>query len=146
MAEAVGLLGTAVGVASFSIQLCEGLKKYLSDYKSRDEQVSKALSHLEHLRQSLEVIRSITPSFTNEHQEAVKSVTSSLQISQDELEVLHSSFRENETSTPTDLKGRIKETKKRMAFPFRKFDLDKLESDLERNSRNLSIAVEALGL
>ncbi|OTA80967.1 hypothetical protein M434DRAFT_401502 [Hypoxylon sp. CO27-5] len=146
MAEPVGLLGTVVGVVSLGLQVYGGLKKYLDDYQSRDKHVSKALFHLKHLQQSLEGIKSIIPSIENGYRKPADTVMSSLQAAQNELQILHDKLKENEPANPVDLKGKMKETKKKLAFPFRISDLNKLELTLENIVKTLSIAMQGLGL
>ncbi|KAI1408082.1 hypothetical protein F5Y13DRAFT_173316 [Hypoxylon sp. FL1857] len=146
MAEPVGLLGTVVGVVSLGIQVYGGLKKYLDDYRSREKHVSKTLDRLEQLQLSLENIKAIIPSIENGCRKPADTVMSSLLAAQAELQILHDKLKENEPSSPADLKGKMKETRKKLAFPFRISDLDKLESALEKIVGTLSIAMQGLGL
>ncbi|KAI1079822.1 hypothetical protein F5B20DRAFT_153848 [Whalleya microplaca] len=146
MAEPVGLLGTTLGVVSLGIQVYGGLKEYLDSFRSREEVVGKSLVHLECLRQSLDIIKASLPSLENAHLSPGVVVASCLESCEVELKILHDELQNHTSAAPTDLKGRMKEAKKKFGFPFHQPALDKLESTLERITRNLTIALDGLGL
>lgn len=146
MAEPVGFLGTAVGVVSLGMQVYGNLSKYLDNYETRDGQVKKALVHLERLQKSLDIIENVIPYFENEHRKPTEAVALSLQAAQIELRVLDDELKKYETSIPTDLKGKMKEIKKKFTFPFHRSYIDQLECVLERITRNLSMAIAGLEL
>lgn len=146
MVEPVGLLGTVVGVVSLGLQVHKSLKEYLDAFKSRDKRVDQALIRLKLLQQSLKIIESITPSLENEYQEPTGAVMSSLREAQADLQALRDKLQKNKPLDPTNLIEKVKEKKKKLAFPFRISDLDKLESTLDKIVKNLSIAMQVLGL
>ncbi|KAI0006865.1 hypothetical protein F4779DRAFT_547263 [Xylariaceae sp. FL0662B] len=146
MAEPIGFLGTAVGVVSLGIQVYGSLKVYFDNFKSRDEIVGKSMVHLKCFGQSLDIIQASMPYLKDEHPLPSAVVTSCLESCQLELRILHDELLSHESTAPTDLKGKMKEVKKKFVFPFHQPRLDKLESTLERITGNLSIAIDGLGL
>lgn len=146
MAEPIGVLGTAVGVVSLGIQVYQECKQYLGTVRSREEELGKTSAHLERLRESLDVISAAIPAFENEHRSPSTIVTSNLQSCMAELQFLQAELQKHELTPQTDLKGKLKEVRKILRYPFHRPDLDRLESRLERIIDVLSVAIDGLGL
>ncbi|XXG97870.1 hypothetical protein Hte_004184 [Hypoxylon texense] len=146
MADPVSLLGTAIGIVSLGLQVYGGLKEYLNAYRSRDKRVDEALRRLELLRNSLRIIGSIVFPSENEHKEPAEAVVSSLREVQADLQGLHDQLQKNKSLHPTNLIEKVKDKKKKLAFPFHVSYIDMLESVLERIVNNLLITMQGLGL
>lgn len=146
MADPVGITGTALGVISLGLQVYGNLKTYIDNYKGRDEHVAKVLRHLENLRSSLDVIRTALPAIEDDFRTESTAVASCLQACEAGLRSLADSIRKYDTIPATDLKGRAKEVKKKMKFPFAVPELDKLAVDIDRVNSHLLVALQGLGL
>ncbi|KAI1505629.1 hypothetical protein F5X99DRAFT_367251 [Biscogniauxia marginata] len=146
MAEPVGILGTAVGVVSLGIQVYGALQQYLEDFRCRGEQIDKAQTHLKQLKESLDTIDSAIPAFENEHHIPSDRAMSCLQTSRTELAILQAELQSQEATTASDSKGKMKETWKKIGYPFHRKQLVELEDRIHRISSTLSLAIEALEL
>ena len=147
MAEPVGITGTAVGIVSLGLQLYGSLKDYVDDVKGRDAYVSETLGNLECLQQSLNSINSIIPNLEREHLSSTQAVATALQRCEAELKALEGEVQKHApTTTPSDRKGKLKETRKKLAFPFARQELDKLASRIDRLNDLLLVALQGLEL
>ncbi|KAI3321772.1 hypothetical protein HD806DRAFT_536866 [Xylariaceae sp. AK1471] len=146
MVEPIGLLGTGVGIISLGLQVYGELKKYLDNYTGRDEQISKALTRIERLNQSLNVIRDVIPDFESEQRVTNDVVRSCLQSCKDEMLSLQAELQKHQVSPHTDLKGKIREAKKKLQYPFSQKALVELNSRLERILESLFLAIDGLEL
>ena len=152
MAEPVGIVGTAAGIVSLGLQLYGGLKVYLDDFKSRDDYVVKTLHHLDYLHKLLDSIRLIIPDLENERLVPSQIVAASLYNCEAELKALNGEIQKHalddeiqknpRTGAPSDRKGKAKETRKRLLFPFARRELEKLASRVDRVNNLLSIALQ----
>jgi hypothetical protein len=146
MADPIGIIGTGVGVVSLGLQIYGELKKYLDAYAGRDTQVSKALDYLKQLDSTLAVLQTIVPDFESEQRLSSDIVTLNLQRCRDEMVVLQAELQKHEPSAYTDLKGKIKEAKRKLQYPFARHTLAELEGRLERVLEYLSLATIGLNL
>ncbi|OTB01766.1 hypothetical protein M426DRAFT_25371 [Hypoxylon sp. CI-4A] len=146
MADPVGIAGTAVGIVSLGLQLYDGLKGYLDDYKGRDRYVSEALTHLDRLRSSTSLIESVIPVLRNGHHNPSQTVLLCLKDSETEMKLLDTELQKFTRTAATDLKGKLKETTRKIQFPFSRPDLEKLASSLDRINTRLTIALQVLQL
>lgn len=147
MAEPVGITGTAVGIVSLGLQMYDSLKNYVDDVKGRDTYVSKTLANLECLQQSLDSINSIIPNLEREHLSSTQAVATALQRCEAELKALEEEVQKHApAATPSDRKGKMKETRKKLTFPFAKSELENLASRIDRLNSLLSLALQELEL
>ena len=147
MAEPVGIIGTAAGIVSLGLQLCGTLKEYRDDVKYRDAYVIKALGNLEFLQQLLNRFQSILPDLEKEHIASTQIVATILQRCEAELKAMEGEVNEHApTVTPSDRKEKMRETMKKLSFPFARQELDKLASRIDRLNSLLSLALQELNL
>ena len=147
MAEPVGIIGTAVGIVSLGLQLYGSLKDYIDDVKGRDTYVSKTLENLEFLQQLLNSINSTLPCLEREHLSSTQTVATALRRCEAELKALEGEVQKHApAATPSDRKGKMKETRKKLTFPFAKSELENLASRIDRLNSLLSLALQELEL
>jgi hypothetical protein len=146
MADPTGFLGTGIGVISLGLQIYGELKTYLDTYRNRDDQVDKALNRLEVLHQSLDIIKNALPDFESEQRVTCDTVRLHLQSCKDKMLSLQAELQKHEPSPCTNLKGKMKEAKKKVQFPFSQNTLAELDGHLERILQTLSFAIKGLGL
>ena len=133
-------------LVSLEDQVYSGLKQYLEDYKARDEQVAKVLLRLESLKQSLSVINAFLPNLQTEHPTVSQVVSAHLAVCRTELQAIEDAVQRQASTSTTDARGKMKEAKKRLKFPFDRSELDKLDSRLVKVVQALSIAIDGLNL
>lgn len=61
MADLVGALGTAVGVVSLGIQVCQGLSSYYSAYKGRNSKIDNVYEKINGLTRVFVVLGGYLP-------------------------------------------------------------------------------------
>ncbi|KAI2602754.1 hypothetical protein GGR54DRAFT_623220 [Hypoxylon sp. NC1633] len=146
MAEPVGVIGTAVGVASLCLQVYGSLKGYLDDFRDRDAYVSKVLLYLDHLRDATSIIESAIPTLQQGHYKPSQTVMLCLQDCEVELNALKNELQKYSVASGAGLKQKLKETKKKIQFPFARPELEKLSQHLERVNNLLSVALQGLNI
>ncbi|KAI0172687.1 hypothetical protein GGR52DRAFT_591192 [Hypoxylon sp. FL1284] len=147
MADSVGVAGTAVGIVSLCLQIYDGIYSYLKDFQYRDQYVKDVPIRLDRLRSLSTVVKSAIPALQNEHHAPSQEVIQCLQDCEASMQTLRTELQNFEGRTSaTDLKGKLKETKRKIQFPFARPDLEKLASNLDRMSNWLMVALQGLGL
>ncbi|KAI1113035.1 hypothetical protein F5Y14DRAFT_419390 [Nemania sp. NC0429] len=146
MADPVGAAGTAVGVVSLGLQLYTNLKQYIDGINSRDERVTKTLAYIEHLKAILVVIDAATQSFQAQQPAPADAVLSGLSSCEAEMQVLQQKLREVESSQQSSVKGKIKEIRKKLEYPFQIPILEEIEKSVKRITDGLLLATQGLGL
>ncbi|OTA95935.1 hypothetical protein M434DRAFT_377575 [Hypoxylon sp. CO27-5] len=146
MADPVGITGTAIGIASLCLRIYSGLNDYLNDFRGRDIYVAKVLHYLGRLQDLARIVESAIPAFQNEHYAPSHTVVLCLQDCEDELKDLDAEIRKYNPKSTNDMKGRLREAKKRLQFPFARHELEKFAGHLDRVNSLLSVALQGLGL
>lgn len=146
--DPVGIVGTAVGVVSLGLQLYAGVSKFLNDVKARNGDIGSAARHAEGLKNALEEIKASAARVPNSRlaaSPAVLTVISSCDSELKALEKLLDDLRDSRVP-PTDLKGKLKETKKKLSYPYRRDGLLLLEQRLQKVNGVLQTALITLCL
>ncbi|OTA58805.1 hypothetical protein K449DRAFT_436297 [Hypoxylon sp. EC38] len=146
MADPVGITGTAIGIASLCLRTCSGLHDYLNDFRGRDIYVAKILHYLGRLQDLARIVESAIPAFQNEHYAPSHTVVLCLQSCEAELKDLDAEIRKYNPKSTNDMKGRLREAKKSLQFPFARHELEKFAGHLDRANSLLSVALQGLGL
>ncbi|RWA09262.1 hypothetical protein EKO27_g5832 [Xylaria grammica] len=146
MGDPVGVAGTAVGVVSLGLQLYGGLKQYFDDFNSRDERVAKTLSFLEQLKEALDIINAATRSLRTRQQAPADTVLSCLRSCLGEMQVLQTKMQEFGPSQQINLKGKMKEMKKKLEYPFQISVIEEIGKNLERIMSQLLLTIHGLEL
>ncbi|KAK2758044.1 hypothetical protein FQN54_004450 [Arachnomyces sp. PD_36] len=144
MAELAGL---AVGVVSLGIQVSGGITEYVDALNCRHQDLSSLIQKNDSLRKTLQIVEKSLSRLHHEHQDAGSAVRESLNSCKNELTTLKrlvDSFTYD--SSTTSRKTKIKNTGKKLLYPFNRPQLDKLEARLGYANSALQLALEALGL
>lgn len=135
-------------VISLGIQLCDRIAEYLQDFNTNDEQLGAVLRRSQHLRHILESldrhIRRSAPTLpeaSHNVSAAMSSCDTELRALKDLVYILAPTL-----PLPDDRKGKTRETMKKVMFPFRRADVEKLEHRLDKTSQVLILAMESLQL
>lgn len=140
------VLGTAVGVASLGIQVCQGLITYfetLKDYGSDIDDVKNSVINLKGIFILLESSLQ-DPQLDKDRAERAGACLSSCSGKLKELEMI---ARELQThAQPQGTKERIKRELQRAAYPFRAATLEKQKAAVADLRGQLQLALQALEL
>lgn len=135
-----------VGIISLGLQVYDFLKRYLEDFKTKNEQVSNISMRLDQLKQFLDTIEAVRQIFEGEQREATAAVQCCLTSCREELDLLYNKLIHYENSAPINRKGKAKEVIRRLRFPLARPELVKLEEHLDRTLQYLGLAMSGMGL
>lgn len=139
-------LGTAVGIASFGIQICQGLLWYYDAWKGYDSDISNAYDLVTDLSKTLMLLTS-TLQRVNIDKERAERVKGCLQGCVDALWKLEAE-RHNlkEHGTPEGTREKVRSALQRSRYPFKKETLRKLKDNVAEVQERLKLALQVLQL
>jgi len=137
MADPFSVAAGTVGVISLGIQVCQGLVRFYSDYRSASSDIKRICSSLDVLSNTLERLQSTLIQL---------ELGSASDIASKALEACSSGITELEEYLK---KCRVSQSwkgqRKRLRYPFQKESLRALKSNVEDLRQNLSLALQTLG-
>ncbi len=96
MAEAIGVSGAAVGVASLGIQVCQGLLSYYTAYRNQNSEIKAICVRIEGLRNILNYLKGVLPnarpdgvSATRQVEQAIMECAASIANLEDQVKKFH---------------------------------------------------------
>ncbi|KAK3670456.1 hypothetical protein LTR78_009697 [Recurvomyces mirabilis] len=140
------VLGTAVGVASFGIQICQGLLTYYGSWKDYHQDVKTAYDGINDLSKTFQLLKQslAKPSLDTERstkvEECLSSCTTGLGRLEKKLKKLQSS------SQPVGLRSKAWAEVQRAWYPLRASTLVKLQEIVGDLRQHLSLALQVLQL
>lgn len=148
MSDPLAIASGIAGLLSLGIQVTQSLVGFYTTFKDQDTDVSKLKQNLAHLQatfRSLDVAVQDRQSHPDS-QELLREVEKAAQRCGVIIQELRTECKrfQNDLVTDTGLKGRILVTGRRVAYPFRKSTLQKLEEDIGEIRDNLSFALDVL--
>jgi uncharacterized protein YoxC len=146
MAE-LAIVGSVIGSLSLSIQCCEGLTNYYSDYKSYSDEINRILQRTDELKitcHNLErELQGRTQSIEPTAQQAIRLIATC----QDNIQKLdHALSQCRSTQMPQNLTAKIQLFRAKSLYPFKKRTLQTLEEAVNSVQRNLGSALQTLQL
>ncbi|KAH0834441.1 hypothetical protein FOPE_03553 [Fonsecaea pedrosoi] len=144
-------LSVATGVAgllSLGLQVTESLFEFYTAYKGQDADVARTTTKVEGL---LTIFRNLEAAlrertFQPNKQDIVKNIESCIQTCKDAIGELQDECKKLSRGSAGDIKGSLKVAGRRVAYPFRKSTLQKLDEDIGEIRDNLSLALDVLQL
>jgi Ribonuclease G/E len=137
--------GSAVGIASLGIQVCQGLLWYYDAWKSYDSDISSTCDAITDLRDTLELLETILQE--GEDTERVKKVKAGVNNCKDALLELDKRREKlQKYSQPEGLRQRMRAGLQRSWYPFRKDTLDALKASVTDVQERLKLALQVLQL
>lgn len=146
MAEPIGIIGTVCGIISLGFEVYHSLEIYIEDFKTHGIYVEKMSQSLNRLQLCLDNIKTIIPSFEKEHAIPSQTVGACLGDCEAELKSLDLKIRKYAPTTSTDRKGKMKEARTKLIFPFARPEIDKLASQVDRINNLLMTTIQVLAL
>ncbi|KAK4553330.1 hypothetical protein LTR86_009630 [Recurvomyces mirabilis] len=140
------VLGTAVGVASFGIQICQGLLSYYGAWKDYHQDVKTAYDGINDLLKTFQLLKQslATPSLDAERAAKVEECMSSCKTGLDHLERKLKKLQSS--SQPVGLKAKAWAEVQRAWYPLRASTLVKLQEIVDDLRQHLSLALQVLQL
>ncbi|KAI7777504.1 hypothetical protein LA080_003453 [Diaporthe eres] len=148
MAEAFGIAASAAGFVSLGLEVLKGIISYADAIKARKDELDAISRQVKDFESSLEVIRALSRHPAATHQLAGDKVHAALLSGKQDLEDLRQLLEKlkNDPTQGPGVKAKLKQTQKKMAFPFRRESLDRLQQQLHRANASLCLAIQGLQL
>ena len=149
MAE-LGVAGSAVGIISLGIRVCQELLQYYGSWKDQKQSIAKMVSSIENLTLTLKLQEDVVvanEAFSKDKAENVEAkiidCKSGIEELMDELEKVRGV---NPAETTSGFRDKLREHGKRLLYPFRESTLLKMQEAVDDVRMNLLIAMETLNL
>jgi hypothetical protein len=137
--------GTAVGVASLGIQVCQGLLSYYHDWKACDADISSTYSAITDLSKTLTILKSTLQQEVDEEKAGrVRTCVEGCEGALLELEKRRCSLQR--FSRPEGLRQKMRAGLQRSWYPFRKETLEALKASVTDIQERLKLALQVLQL
>jgi hypothetical protein len=135
--------GTAVGVASLGIQVCQGLLSYYDDWKTYDTDISSTYSAVADLSKTLTILKStLQQEVDGERVGRVRTCVKGCEDALLELEKKRCSLQKY--SQPEGLRQKIRVGLQRSWYPFKKETLEALKVGVTNVQERLKLALQVL--
>lgn len=148
MAEIVGLAASAAGLLSLGLQVYDGITSYINDFNDRGSDISAVSTQAGNLQASIKELQQTLPRIAAKHTVGEAAAIPALKAADTELRALKSFLDELECppAQVTSMRATIREQKKKLAYPFRRPTLEKLEKRLDGANSALRTCIQLLAL
>lgn len=142
MSDPFSVAGTAVGITSLGIQVCQGLARHYAQFTSFHHDISSTVGRVEQLERILEILSRHLQNL-EEHGGVADEVLRSIVdcgAGLRRLDGLVKKFRE--VQMPVKPEDRVRIVRKRLLYPFKKDSLDELSRTVDRLQASLQLAIQ----
>lgn len=147
MSDPVSLAGTALGVVSLGLILCQGLTDYLQALECRKADIESTSRQVDCLQSALNVINVALAKFSPDHQNAGHVVEGCLHLCEEEIKRLSDKLNEfKDQSHFNSFNKKLQLQAQKLAYPFKQGNLRRLEDSVVKINRILLTALQAMGL
>ncbi|KAF2111883.1 hypothetical protein BDV96DRAFT_179764 [Lophiotrema nucula] len=149
MADPFSVTGTAVGITSLGIQVCQGLVQYYSQARSYHDDIDAAIQQVEGLEGILKGLSRVglETSRDGDSSEASEKLETAMRACQSCLRSLEEQLKKcRATKEPERLQDHVKLIRKRLLWPFKKDTIASLQVTLDRMQANVELALHILGV
>ncbi|KAH7079932.1 hypothetical protein BKA63DRAFT_600355 [Paraphoma chrysanthemicola] len=134
--------GTAVGVASLGIQVCEGLLKYYRDWKGYEDDIRETCTEIADLSKTFGLLsdtlqRASPNALAQRAQECLTTTQEGVQQLEKKRKKLH-------REAPTGLRHKVQAGGLRLVYPLRKSTLEKLKEIVQVLIQQLDLAMQVI--
>ena len=141
MAE-LATAGSIVGLISLSIQCCEGLTKYYSDYKSCSEEINQIILSTDELRLTCQNIEGELQRLSQTQQPVIQQIIRLIASCRTGMQNLNDALGQCiSTQLPSKLPAKLQQFRVRALYPFKKRTLQTLKDTVHGLQNNLQSAL-----
>ena len=144
MAE-LGVAGSAVGIISLGIQVCQGLIQYYGSWKDAPKDVAQMCKSLHNLEELLKVLK-VTIKDKGVATQAETGVQNSIDACAISIDELQGELIRVQEVKGSSISSKVHGQGRRLLYPFRESTLLKLREIVVETRGNLSLAVDVLHL
>ena len=146
MFDPVSIAGTAVGVISLGLSVCQSLVSYYQSWNSCDNDVQESVRSLQDITYTLGLLKTRLPNAPF-CADAVNHIKISITHVEDTITKLNGILTECERhQAPTNSKERVLTSSRRAIYPFRKATIQRLQATVRGLQQNLGAVVQVLQL
>jgi hypothetical protein len=147
MSDPLSVAGSAVGVVSLGIHVCQSLVAYLRSIHGRRQEVANHLREAQGLISVFSLINEVLPRLDQQRCADSLLIQQCLFNCQGQLVDLRLLLcKLIGTPDPSDIKGKMKEAGRAVLYPFREGELTSIHRSLQSLLHNLSLAVSTASL
>lgn len=130
MGDPFSAAGTAVGIVSLGIQVCQGLVSYYDKWKSFDDDIAQLRTKLDGLSQTLKHLdKHIVPNFKHFNAEEVEDVEKKIQSCCGGIRKLEAILAKCQSSAPANtVQGKAYKLYQKTFYPLKKTTLQELNN------------------
>ena len=131
MAEAFGVAGSAVGVISLGIQVCEGLLTYYESWKGCHQDIENTSKSIASLTETLELVSRVVRNRKGQGEPVEQQISSIVVRCLTGIEALSKELEGFEKYPESaDIRSKIKSHMRRLYYPFKESTLAKLRDSV----------------
>lgn len=142
MADPLSITGGLVGLVSLGLQLYGNINSYLNAIESRDKDLASAMDTTSHLRHLLNCIYSAVTRHKHSYPDSISNLAGIANSCEEEIGSLARMIEELKGANPSSSKLLTK----KLIYPFRRPDLERLEQRVQSLNTLLSTALGMLSL
>ncbi|KAH7165368.1 hypothetical protein EDB81DRAFT_779069 [Dactylonectria macrodidyma] len=147
MSDPLSVAGTAVGITSLGIQVCQGLISYLRSIKGKNEEISDGLRDIQNVVAIFYSLNALLPKIDQQKCTASTAIRRCLKESEDQLHDLQNLLiKLGAPQNSTSVKGKMREVGCSIIYPFHEGKLKSLRDTLQRLLHNLNLAIGVASL
>ncbi|KAK4032449.1 hypothetical protein C8A01DRAFT_20473 [Parachaetomium inaequale] len=147
MSDPLSVAGSAVGVVSLGIHVCQSLVSYLRSIQGRRQEIAIHLREAQSLISVFSSLNDVLPRLDQQRcadSPLIRQCLLDCRGQLVDLRLLLSELRS--TPNPTDIKGKMKEAGRAVLYPFREGELTSIHRGLQSLLHNLSLAISTASL
>ncbi|RSM14149.1 hypothetical protein CDV31_005485 [Fusarium ambrosium] len=147
MSDPLSVAGTAVGITSLGIQVCQGLVWYLRSVYGRKAEIAEDLSEVQSLISIFYALNDILPKINQTRCTEATTIKRCLEDSEGKLlELQQLLIKLRGPEQPTTNRDKMREAGRTLVYPFRADTLKSLRQSLRELLDNLNLAVDITSL
>lgn len=148
MTDPFSVAGSAVGVVSLGLTVCQGLIDYYEAYRSQDEEAEGIVQRLEGLSNTLEILQDRTGKLGSAHTATTQNVEKRIIACASgikKLEKLLGEFQQTPAATAgSSFSSKVETQGRKALYPFRRSTIKNLDETVRALESSLMLAVLAL--
>ncbi|KAK4169871.1 hypothetical protein QBC43DRAFT_306787 [Cladorrhinum sp. PSN259] len=147
MSDPVSLAGTAVGVVSLGITICQGVFTYLQSVRGWRQEIKDGVTEVQALLDAFGSLNDLLPDVQKQDSKTAAVLLSCLQKNESRLLDLKKLLEEfNPAGSPSGLKRKMKESVKALRYPFCQGKLQLLQAAVTRLLHSLQLELQLASL
>jgi len=147
MSDPFSVTGSAVGVISLGLTVCQGLISYYEAWNSQEQEVCSALNDLLAVTKALALVEARAKDGGAVSEEAIVHLQGVIMSTKEAVEELDHILSKCKKQAPiSSVRQRIQSTSRGLLYPFRQATLQRLQRAVKGTQQNIALALQILQL